>query len=229
MFQFHVSVVHLATRGPVLSTDPPAPTPPALCRICDDAIGWCIEVLDISGELTQHLLPDPPPDDAGVDWTAFSGNANLWHRVTVIGRPGASPGGGGDSTGHDGASAEREDGERQGKRGGSTAGAGSSTSSSVFVVEFENGRTASLDLSQIAIRWLHFCDAGGRGASGGGVPDGREQQQRTKIPPGFGVRGGDGLAYDDSDVGTRIDVWWPRYNSYFRATVSISFFERRTA
>ncbi len=202
---------------------PLTPIPLALCRICDDAIGWCIDVLDISGELTQYLLPDPPPDDAGVDWTASSGDANLWHRVIVIGRPGASSPGGGGSTGHDDASAERQE-----KREGGMAGAGSGTSSSVFVVEFENGRTTRLDLSQIAIRWLHFCDAGGSGGSGGGVQDGREhqqQQQHTRTPPGFGVRGGDGLAYDGTDVGTRVDVWWPRYNSYFRATVSISFSE----
>lgn len=235
-----------------LRSHPPRAPPlrfPPLVRIGADAVGWCIDVLDIPGVLTQYLLPEPPPNDAGADWTPSPADARMWHRVTVVGRPGDSSGSSGSNSigrnstcSQDDAREERREGKQQQQQaeacGGDTKGgvaaaepttieAGES-SSSVFVVEFENGRTATLDLSQMDLKWVQFC---GVDTSGGrGVRSAQEQQQQqAKAPPGFGARsendGGDGsgggLAYDDTDVGTRVDVWWPRYNSYFRATVSV--------
>lgn len=226
-FCFLTGCLVSASLGPRLLFPLPAPSPCACaspCRIGDDAIGWCIEILDIPGELVHHLLPDPPPNDAALaaaDSAVSPSDTKVWHRVAVIGRPGVS-------SSCDGVREERRDGGKQDSNGGGAAGTetgtSSSSSSSVFVVGFESGRTASLDLSQFSIKWKHFC--GGDGVVGteeirGG---GEERQQQARTPPGFAARdggrgSGGGLAYNDTDTGTRVDVWWPRCNSYFRATV----------
>ncbi|CAN0237982.1 unnamed protein product, partial [Ectocarpus sp. 12 AP-2014] len=46
-----------------------------------DAIGWCIDVLDIPGELAQYQFSAPPLDDPAIEWTASAADANMWHRV----------------------------------------------------------------------------------------------------------------------------------------------------
>ena len=55
-----------------------------------DAVGWCIEVLDVPGELMQFLLPEPEPTpdggDDGARWNPSPADANKWHQVTVMGR-----------------------------------------------------------------------------------------------------------------------------------------------
>lgn len=162
----------------------------------------------------RHLLPDPPPDDgaAAADLTVSPAETKVWHRVTVIGRPDVSSSG-------VGVLEERREGGHQDNGGGGGAAGTETSSSSVFVVRFETGKTASVDLSQVAIKWVDFCGVDGVGNVE--VRGGQEQQQ-TRTPPGFGERdsgGGGGLAFDDTDIDTRVDVWWPRYNSYFRATV----------
>lgn len=152
--------------------------------------------------------------------------ANLWHRVTVIGRPDVPPG---SSSVKDNNREDPEQGRKRQEREGGAAGvevvqSPRNPSSSVFLVQFESGKTVSLDLSQVAIKWVYFCgvDSNGRKCS-----HGVQEQQQAKIPPGAGMRdgdddGGDVLAYDSTDVGTRVDVWWPRYNSYFRAAVRVA-------
>ena len=216
-------------------------SPPSLRvrRIGDDAVGWSIDILDIPGELAHHLLPDPAPIDGGAaDGTVSSpADTNVWHRVTIVGRPGPDVPSSGDRSARE---EGREGGGQQDKGAGGDGEAGTETwslSASVFVVKFESGRTATLDLSQLAIKWKHFCgvdgvDGGCGGGGDGGTEEvrGAQEQQPTRTPPGFGGHDGDGagggggggsggLAYDDTDIGTRVDVWWPRYNSYFRATV----------
>ena len=101
---------------------------------------------------------------------------------------------------------------------------------------FESGRTTTLDLSDLSIKWIGFCgeceEVGGGGVNGGGDQgrpgSGREAQAQPRLPLGFGIGDcgglpppGGTLANDRTDVGTRVEVWWPRYNSYFRATVRV--------
>ncbi|CAN0302254.1 unnamed protein product, partial [Ectocarpus sp. 12 AP-2014] len=126
-----------------------------------DAIGWCIDVLDIPGELAQYQFSAPPLDDPAIEWTASAADANMWHRVTVVGRP-SDVGDGGDSSSSTGADVVGDEERRQGKyreeatrpgsggSGGDSAGAAAAETSqqprspsSLFLVEFESGRTAS--------------------------------------------------------------------------------------
>ena len=105
------------------------------------------------------------------------------------------------------------------------------SSPSAFVVMFESGRTTTLDLSDFSIKWIGFCGECEEvsvevGKNRGRPGSDREAREQARMPPGFriGDRGGlpppgGVLANDRTDVGTRVDVWWPRYNSYFRAAV----------
>lgn len=112
--------------------------------------------------------------------------------------------------------------------------------SSVFEVRFEEGgRTAVLDLSLFSIRWIAFSrrqQEGVDSAAGDESPDIPSKDSRMRStgniggsysepcrPPGFvSLEDLSGpLANSQADVGMRVDVWWPRYNSYFRATVRV--------
>lgn len=232
-------------------------------RVGGDAIGWRIDVLDIAGELTPYARPEPP--DGGSKWAASPADyANKWHRVIVVGRPrppGGTQQGAGGVVGEGLEEKEQEEQEEEEEEGGGedkdTAARAKEmvrslrdSSSSVFVIKFDSGKRASLDLSHFSIKWVSFCSdckeiwanenssapgggvgsCGGGGGGGGRVSDDRRgvgtaQNQATAVPPGFGrVDSGGlppvgGLANDPTDVGTRVDVWWPRDNLYFRATV----------
>lgn len=245
-------------------------------RVGADAIGWCIEVLDVPGELAPYLLPESEAAEAtvgggGDDWTPSRADSNKWYRVTIVDRVtvenerfGAQPtdhgyddAGVGDrqnvdtALGRGGRGGELES-KAEEIKAGTEVGLPLSSSSTVFLVLFESGRTARLDLADFSIRWIAFHEGGAeeqqrdnriggdgmrrnadvRGADGGrgdtnGNEGGRKASAKMRLPPGFGEgpRGGwkvphdCWLARDDTDVGTRIDVWWPRYNSFFRATV----------
>lgn len=97
---------------------------------------------------------------------------------------------------------------------------------SLFLVKFEGDRVTTLDLSLFSIRWISFCsDFVGSAVDEVDPLEADDAPGQYRLPPGFD--GGDdgglsprgGLAFNRSDAGKRVDVWWPRYNSYFRATV----------
>lgn len=223
-------------------------------RITPRAVGWRIEVLDSLGELSSHVLCEPEPTGTGSTELAPDRGANKWHSVVVLGRSSVAIGGG--QQGHDAVSAEALEGRDaatatgMGKSGGHATGdrasaqakddsVGIDSESSVFEVKFESGTTADLDLSHFSIRWISFvgpvqggviCHDGGH-ANANGVADrnGDDGLPPTR-PPGFETMEdlSGPLANSQADVGTRVDVWWPRYNSYFRATVSNSGCALRT-
>lgn len=131
------------------------------------------------------------------------------------------------------------DGGHEGSAARARRKAALESSPSAFVVMFDSGRTTTLDLSDLSIKWIGFCGeceefgvgvaVGINGGGDQGRPGSdRQAQAQARLPLGFGVGDCGGLsppagtlANDRTDVGTRVEVWWPRYNSYFRATVRV--------
>lgn len=207
-------------------------------RVSSDAIGWYIEILDAHEQLAQQLLPVQPPQPTPGESTATSQGtpsaSDKWPRVLVSGRPDSSEARGETQSTVD---VESESHRLENKGNGAVreeALPSGDSSTGLFVVTLEGGMTATVDLSQFSIRWLSFRgsnEEGNGGGQGGGAAEGDyrgerkgKSRERDKLPPGFGA--GDaidgGLVYDSADVGTRIDVWWPRYNAYYKATVRLS-------
>lgn len=202
---------------------------------------------DELGEFTSYLLPESISAAGDAEPGPQSG-ANKWHKAILLSRRSQGADGqqrhnldSGDSPTDRGTVSI--DGTAKGKdpAGGANAEAQKDSradaDSSIFEVKFDSGRTATLDLCHFSIRWISFLghglgnataahdgsrldtnisangNAGGRSAGGGRLSSSR--------PPGFvSIEDLSGpLANSQADVGTRVDVWWPRYNSYFRATV----------
>lgn len=214
-------------------------------------MGWQIEVHDELGEFASYVRPEAI-SAAGDAEPSSQGGANKWHIAIVLGRPSPAvdgqqrhnPDSGDSPTARGTASvnglAESRDPAADGANAEARRDSGEDVDSSVFEIKFESGRMATLDLSHFSIRWITLWgqdlgstavahdeghpdanssasgNAGGGGPGGGGLPSSR--------PPGFeSLEDLSGpLANSQADIGTRVDVWWPRYNSYFRATVSES-------
>lgn len=205
-------------------------------------------MLDSLGEFSSYVLCETEPPGTGATEVDPDRGTNKWHSVVVLRHSSAGMGGG--QRGHDAVSAEALEGRDAAKATGLGEGGGPATGgrasaqakddsvgidsgSSVFEVRFESGTTADLDLSYYSIRWISFVgpvqggavghDEGHDDASGVADRNGGHGSPPTR-PPGFETLEdlSGPLANSQADIGTRVDVWWPRYNSYFRATVSKS-------
>lgn len=177
--------------------------------------------------------PQPTPAGSTATSQGTPSASDKWHRVFVSGRPNSS---GARGETQDAVDVDSESHRLENRGNGAVreeATSSGDSSTALFVVTSESGMTATVDLSQFSIRWLSFRgsnEEGNGGGQGGGAGGGDcrserkgKSRERDKLPPGFGA--GDaidgGLVYGSADVGTRIDVWWPRYNAYYRATVRL--------
>ncbi|CAM9898226.1 unnamed protein product, partial [Choristocarpus tenellus] len=209
-------------------------------RVGNDAVGWCVEVLDANGDL---LHPEPPPPGS----TTVTGNISLdtkkkWLKTVILEGPfkeenstetkdigrriGSGLCAGSGIWSQSEVIVDVGEGSRGGKVEGTrrniatSFGGSEDLTYSMFKVEFESGRTSMVDLACVSLRWISFV-----GTREGGGQQKQEKGDPSRIPPGFsspkkGGVGGRSVLGSEADVGVRVDIWWARYKMFYRGTLT---------